>query len=52
MYGRSLLKLSIFFGSIMEKYMFSYHLLKKIDQISILMLLLRGNLEKQSLNCP
>jgi hypothetical protein len=31
--------------------MFSYHFKKKFDQISIL-LLLCGNLEKESLNCP
>jgi hypothetical protein len=36
----------------MDKYMFSYHFVKKIDQISILLLLLCGNLEKKSLNCP
>jgi hypothetical protein len=51
MYGHSLPKLSNFFVSIMDKYMLSYHL-KKIDQISILLLLLCGNLEKESLNCP
>jgi hypothetical protein len=32
--------------------MFLYHFLKKIDQNLILLLLLCGNLEKQSLNCP
>jgi hypothetical protein len=34
------------------KYMFSYHFVKKFDQILILLLLLRGNLGKESLNCP
>jgi hypothetical protein len=33
----------------MDKYMFSYHFFKN-DQILILMLLLCGNLEKESLN--
>jgi hypothetical protein len=32
--------------------MFSYHFVKKFDQILILLLLLRGNLGKESLNCP
>jgi hypothetical protein len=36
----------------MEKYMFSYHFVKFFDQILILLLLLCGNLEKESLNCP
>jgi hypothetical protein len=52
MYGRSLLKLSIFCGNIMEKYKFPCHFVKKIYQILILLLLLCGNLEKESLKCP
>jgi hypothetical protein len=47
----SLLKLSNFYGNILDKYMFSYHFYF-FDQISILLLLLCGNLEKESLNCP
>jgi hypothetical protein len=35
----------------MDKYMFSYHL-KQINQNLILLLLLCGNLEKESLNYP
>jgi hypothetical protein len=51
MYELSLLKLSIFCGNIMDKYMFHIIFLKN-DQILILLLLLCGNLEKESLNCP
>jgi hypothetical protein len=52
MYGLGLLKLSNFLcGNIMDKYMFSYHFLI-FYHILILLLLLCGNLEKESLNCP
>jgi hypothetical protein len=39
-------KIMYFYGNIMDKYMFSYHFFKN-DQISILLLLLCGNLEKE-----
>jgi hypothetical protein len=51
MYELSSLKLSNFlwqyYGQIYVLISF-----KKIDQISVLLLLLRGNLDKESLNCP
>jgi hypothetical protein len=52
MYGLCLLKLSIFCGNIMDKNMFSYQNLNIFDQILILLLLLCGTSEKESLNCP
>jgi hypothetical protein len=52
MYGLSLLKLSSFCGNIMEKNMFSNQNLNIFDQNLILLLLLCGNSEKESLNCP
>jgi hypothetical protein len=53
MYGLPLLKLSNFLcGNIMDKYMFSHHFVNFFDQILIFLLLLCGNLEKESLNCP
>jgi hypothetical protein len=36
----------------MDKNMFSYQILYIFDQISILLLLLCGNSDKESLNCP
>jgi hypothetical protein len=51
MYGLSLLKLPFLWQYYGQK-MFSYQLLNIFDQILILLLLLCGNSEKESLNCP
>jgi hypothetical protein len=39
MYGHSLLKLSNFFVSIMDKYIFSYHFLKKLTKFDIIIIM-------------
>jgi hypothetical protein len=52
MYGISLLKLSNFLGAILWLNICFHIVLKKFDQILILLLLLCGNLEKESLNSP
>jgi hypothetical protein len=52
MYRLSLLKLSNCFVAILWTIIYFHIILKKIDQILILLLLLYGNLENESLNCP
>jgi hypothetical protein len=52
MYVLPLLKLSNFFVAILWTNICFHIILKKIDQISILLLILCGNLEKESLNYP
>jgi hypothetical protein len=52
MYGRSLLKLSNFFVEVLWTNICFHIIFRQFDQLLILMLLLCGNFEKESLNCP
>jgi hypothetical protein len=52
MYALSLLKLSNFLWQYYGQIFVFISFFKKIDQISILLSLLCGNLELESLNCP